>query len=122
MNGFDFDGVINFSGNSGIYPGPGDIIITGRSFDEAHYVNGILKERGITNAVYFNPMTTEKRQTGTETSRKNSGRHKAVIIKLFENHGIFLDKFFEDDELQIAEIKKLHPALKIVHVVSDTVK
>jgi len=117
MNGFDFDGVVSI----GICPGPEDIIITGRSFDEALYVNGILKERGILNAVYFNPITREKRKTGTTSSRKNSGQHKATVIKMLEENGVILDKFFEDDEIQIDEIKKVHSKLKIVHVVSDLV-
>jgi hypothetical protein len=117
MNGWDFDGVISI----GIYPGPADIIITGRSFDEAHYVNGILKERGITNAVYFNPMTKKSRQTGTITSRENSGRHKATVIKMLQDNEVELNIFFEDDEIQIEEIRKVHPKLKIVHLVHDLV-
>jgi hypothetical protein len=117
MNGFDFDGVISI----GIYPGPEDIIITGRSFDEALYVNTILKARGIFNAVYFNPITREKRKTGTPSSRKNSGQHKATVIRMLKENGVLLDKFFEDDEIQIEEIKKVHPKLKIVHIVSDLV-
>lgn len=112
INAFDFDGVISL----GICPGPKDIIISGRSYEEAAYVNNILKERGIYNAVYFNTMKKEGR------SRNDSGKHKANILSILMSNGVIIDKFFEDDEVQIKEIKKVHPNLPVVHVKSDLVE
>lgn len=112
INAFDFDGVISL----GIYPGPKDIIISGRSYEEASYVNSLLKERGIFNAVYFNTMPKEGRK------RSDSGKHKANILSILISNGVIIDKFFEDDEVQINEIKKIHPKLPIVHVVSNLVE
>lgn len=117
MNGFDFDGVVSI----GVHPGPNDVIITGRSFDEASYVNEILRRKGIHNAVFFQPMTKERRESGTETARRNSGRHKATVIKMLKENEVELNIFFEDDEIQIEEIRKVHPKLKIVHLVHDLV-
>jgi len=112
INGFDFDGVISL----GIYPGPRDIIISGRSFEEAAHVNKILRERGINNAVYFNQMPKEGRK------RSDSGIHKANTLAILMSNGVVIDKFFEDDEIQIKEIKKRHPNLPIVHVKSNLVE
>jgi len=117
INGYDFDGVVSI----GITPTDQDIIITGRSFDEAHIVNKILRERNINCAVYYNPISTNDRETGTEKSRKCSGKHKAEIIYLLKKNGVVLNKFFEDDDIQIKEIKNMHPTLNIVHLVHDLV-
>lgn len=117
MNGYDFDGVVSI----GLHPTDQDIIITGRSFDEAHIVNKILRERNINCAVYYNPIRTIDRETGTEKSRKCSGKHKAEIIYLLKCNGVILDKFFEDDELQIKVIKNMHRDLNIVHLIHDLV-
>lgn len=112
INGFDFDGVISL----GIYPGPKDVIISGRSYEEAPYVNKILKERGIYNAVYFNTMAKEGRK------RSDSGKHKAHILSTLISNGVIIDKFFEDDEIQIKEIQKVHKNLPVVHIKSDLVE
>ena len=75
MNTFDCDGVITL----GIYPGKYDVIITGRSFEEADVTLQYLKEKGITNKVYFNPLKFE------EKTRESSGLHKAnTLNKLIE--------------------------------------
>ena len=112
INGFDFDGVISL----GIYPGPKDIIISGRSFEEAAYVNNILKARDIYNAVYFNMMPKEGRK------RSDSGIHKANVLAILMSNGVKIDKFFEDDEVQVKEIKKRHPNLPVVHIKSNLVE
>lgn len=112
INAFDFDGVISL----GINPGPKDVIISGRSFEEASYVNKILKDRGIYNAVYFNTMFKEGRK------RADSGKHKAHILSTLMSNGVVIDKFFEDDEIQIKEIKKVHPGLPVVHIKSNLVE
>lgn len=112
INGFDFDGVISI----GICPGPKDVIITGRSFEESEYIFSILRERNINNAVYFNTMHYDGRK------REDSGKHKAHIIKTLIDNGVVINKFFEDDEIQIEEIKKVHPKLQIIHVKSNLVE
>ena len=112
INAFDFDGVISL----GICPGKNDIIITGRSFEESEYVYSVLRERNINNAVYFNTMFKEGRK------RSDSGVHKANILAILISNGVIIDKFFEDDEVQIKEIRKRHPELPIVHVKSNLVE
>jgi len=115
INTFDIDGVIFLEEHDGIYPGPIDIIITGRSYEETEETLAMLNRKGIKNKVYFNPEKFD------EKSRESSGIHKArTIIQLKQNgyeHGVH----FEDDEVQIAEIKRLIPDIRIVHVVSDLV-
>ena len=117
MNCFDFDGVVSL----GINPGPNDVIITGRTVEECDVVYQHLFSRNIFIPVYFNPISLAKRTTGTIESRTCSGKHKAAILSLFKANGMVVDKFFEDDEIQIAEISKVHPDLPIVHVVSSLV-
>lgn len=112
INAFDFDGVISL----GICPGKKDIIITGRSFEESEYVYSILRERDINNPVYFNTMYKEGRK------RSDSGIHKARILSILMDNGVIIDKFFEDDEVQLKEIKKVHPELPVVHVKSNLVE
>ena len=94
INSYDIDGVITI----GITPRPEDIIITGRSFEEAPETLEYLHSRGIYNQVFFNPEEYGKK------SREGSGRHKANILAQF--HGV-VEKHFEDDEIQKAEIEKL---------------
>ena len=47
INGFDCDGVITV----GIHPGLGDVIITGRSFEEIPETRQMLKKRDILNCI-----------------------------------------------------------------------
>ena len=101
MNGFDIDGVISI----GIYPGPNDIIITGRSYEEREETIAFLRGRGIMNDVYFNPLPF------AEKTRHKSGIHKAwTILRL--NPVIF----FEDDPIQWQIIEYLCPDVKVVKV------
>lgn len=94
INSYDIDGVITI----GITPRPEDIIITGRSFEEAPETLEYLHSRGIYNQVFFNPEEYGKK------TRESSGRHKANILAQF--YGT-VEKHFEDDEIQKAEIEKL---------------
>jgi hypothetical protein len=116
FNTYDIDGVINLGEYDGIYPGKDDIIITGRSYEEAEETYAMMKRKGIDNFIFFNPIKFD------EKTRLTSGRFKGIIIKnLIENemqHGVH----FEDDEIQIQEIKKIVPGVRIVHVVSDLVE
>ena len=65
----------------------------------------------------YNPL---KRSDPTY-SREASGKHKAETIKeLQKTHGYTVGMHFEDDQVQIDEIKKLHPNLQIIHLVRDS--
>ncbi len=97
INSYDLDGVITI----GVFPGPDDIIITGRSFEESVETYQYLHERGIYNAVFFQPRYFE------EKTRERSGQHKAVLLKLLIENGVRIEKHFEDDEIQKREIEKL---------------
>jgi len=101
VNGFDIDGVIHLGdGVCGIRPGPGDVIITGRSFEEEAETLAFLRRNGINNPVFFNQCHYE------EKSRTGSGNHKAETIKLLHRAGLSVQYFFEDDEVQKAEIER----------------
>lgn len=104
INSYDIDGVITI----GITPRPEDIIITGRSFQEAPETLEYLHSRGIYNQVFFNP------EKYSEKTRESSGRHKANILAQFYD---IVEKHFEDDEIQKAEIEKLldTPVVLIQH-------
>ena len=104
MNGFDIDGVISV----GIYPGPNDVIITGRSYEEEEETMTFLRGRGITNKVYFNPLPF------AEKTRQKSGIHKAWMIQKLNP-----EIFFEDDPVQWQIIEYLCPDVKVVKVVHE---
>jgi len=108
INGFDIDGVISI----GIYPGPNDVIITGRSFEESKETLAMLRGRGINNKVYFNPLKYDQK------TRTSSGEHKASVINGLANSGITIEKFFEDDEIQKAKIEQ-NTEVAVIHVVHD---
>lgn len=118
INGYDFDGVVSV----GINPSSNrDVIITGRCIDEQDYVRNILNARGITNEVYFNPMTLAERGNHTVEARTFSGKHKAKTIKELKEIGINVSRFFEDDKIQYDIIKESHNKIDIVHIVSNLV-
>lgn len=93
VNSYDIDGVITV----GITPRSEDIIITGRSYEEAPETLAYLHEMGIYNQVFFNPVSY------SEKTRTNSGRHKARILRALYCQ---IDKHFDDDEVQKEEIEK----------------
>lgn len=114
MNSFDIDGVIYIrKGLMGVRPGPDDVIITGRSFEEERETLWMLKEAGIDNPVYFNPLKFDQK------SRTGSGVHKANTLNYLKDTGHDIQIHFEDDPIQIEEIKKLAPWVKIVHLDHD---
>ena len=118
VNGYDFDGVVSV----GINPSSSkDVIITGRCIDEQDHVRNILDKRGITNEVYFNPMTLAERGNHTVEARTFSGKHKAKTIKELKEIGIKVSRFFEDDKIQYDIIKESHNSIDIVHIVSNLV-
>lgn len=109
VNGFDCDGVITV----GLYPGPDDVIITGRSFEEKHETYALFGIKNISNQVYFNPLKFE------EKTRKTSGEHKAQTILSLLEAGVRVVNFFEDDPIQWTIIEAQCPWVNVVHVVHD---
>lgn len=109
INSFDIDGVI-YMGDAftGVFPGPDDIIITGRSFEEADATNKMLQERGIHNKVHMNPLPFNQK------SRKSSGQHKGRTLFYLEELGYRFGIHFEDDPIQAEEIRKIMPHINIV--------
>lgn len=109
INGFDCDGVITV----GIHPGPDDIIITGRSWEEKNETRDMLTKRGIKNIVLYNELDYK------DKTRKTSGIHKGVRILQLKDSGTVIKNFFEDDPIQIREIERLCPWVNIVHIVHE---
>lgn len=111
MNTYDIDGVIYINETLvGLTPQPEDIIITGRSFEEYDETIEMLESRGIKNKVYFNPLPFD------EKTRISSGQHKGTILKELISQGNNIGIHFEDDEIQIEEIKKLVPSINVIHI------
>ncbi len=108
IRSFDIDGVIYIPDHGGVYPGPADVIITGRSIEEEQETRAMLAAKGIKNEVFFNAIPY------AEKTRQISGWHKAGIIKRLLSEGRKLTTHFEDDLIQ-AEIIGLHcPEIKVV--------
>jgi hypothetical protein len=111
VNSFDIDGVIYMGpGRTGVWPGPNDIIVTGRSFEEEAETLAMLQSRGINNKVHFNPLTYE------EKTRESSGQHKANVI-----NKLGIDIHFEDDPIQADVIRQQCPNIVIVMLEHDLV-
>jgi len=114
MNSFDIDGVIYIrKGLMGVRPGPDDVIITGRSFEEEVETRKMLLEARIQNPVFFNPLKFDQK------SRQASGVHKANILNKLKEDGFNIQIHFEDDPIQIEEIKLLAPWVNVVHLDHD---
>lgn len=109
VNSFDIDGVI-YMGDAftGVFPGPDDVIITGRSFEESDVTTNMLTNRGIYNKVYMNPLKFDSK------TRKSSGQHKARTLFYLEEIGYSFGIHFEDDPIQAEEIRKIMPHINIV--------
>ena len=118
INAFDIDGVIHLGGGvCGIRPGPGDVIITGRSFEEEEETLAFLRRNGIHNPVIFNQCHYE------DKTRTGSGWHKGQTILMLHRTGLSVQYFFEDDEVQKAEIERIlaekeiwNMPTKVIHV------
>ena len=92
----DIDGVIHLGNKTcGIRPGPSDVIITGRSYEEEEETLAFLRKNGINNVVFFNQVQYE------EKSRESSGWHKGQTILLLHRAGLEIEYFFEDDEVRL---------------------
>lgn len=108
---FDFDGVTR----EGNHPSPGDIIVTGRTMEEAPIVYAYLRANGLGDTpVYFNPIMLKDRQNHNDFAKSKSGNHKAKIIQLLKDNGVNIGKMHEDDPLQAGIIKNRHPDIEIV--------
>lgn len=118
VNTFDIDGVIYFGPEHyGVRPCDMDIIVTGRSYEQREETEKMLESRGIHNRVMYNPL----KRSDPEYGREASGKHKAkTLAELEANHDYIIGMHFEDDPIQIAEIKKLHPNLNIIHLVRES--
>ena len=115
INSFDIDGVI-YMGDAftGVFPGPDDVIITGRSRDdEGEITTSMLTNRGIYNKVYMNPLKFD------EKSKVTSGQHKGRTLFYLEQMGYRFGIHFEDDPIQAEEIRKIMPSINIVMLQHD---
>ncbi|MEM4261306.1 MAG: hypothetical protein QXG00_08735 [Candidatus Woesearchaeota archaeon] len=97
INSFDCDGVITL----GLYPGPDDVIITGRSFEEEGVTKKYLENKNIKNKVFFSPHKFK------DKTRIKSGIHKGNTILFLYKMGIKINIHFDDDIEQINEIQKI---------------
>ncbi len=109
VNSFDIDGVITV----GLYPGPFDIIITGRSVEEIPETVRMLEKKGIKNMVFYNQLPYDQK------TRETSGYHKAHTLNTLREGGFDLKIHFEDDEIQKEIIEKECPWITVVHVVHN---
>lgn len=116
INTYDIDGVINMGDKyTGLLPRYGDIIITGRSYEEQDYTDKFLSDLGIYNKVFYSPHKY------VDKTRELSGIHKGETIRLLISLGLKVGLHFEDDEVQAAEIRKIVD-VPVVMVISDLVE
>lgn len=117
INTFDIDGVIYMGpGRTGVYPGPKDIIITGRSYQEAPETRKMLEERGITNRVIFSTTPFDYK------TREKSGYHKVRTLQMLRWEGFEVVIHFEDDPIQAQIIEDNCVNVKVVRLVHDLVE
>lgn len=117
VNSYDIDGVIFLGkGRRGLKPAPDDIIITGRSFEEAKDTKEMLSHFGIENTVFFNPIPYDMK------TRESSGQHKARVLNQLKGYGQQIDIHFEDDPIQAEEIRKACPWITVVEIVHELVE
>tara|TARA_R110002124_G_scaffold224409_3_gene389807 strand:+ start:286 stop:681 length:396 start_codon:yes stop_codon:yes gene_type:complete len=111
FNSFDIDGVIYMGdGKYGVKPHYDDIIITGRSHEESVETKLMLRDVGIHNKVFYNPVNFDAK------TRFTSGIHKASILNKFKGD---INIHFEDDPIQIKVIKDKCPWLNVVWLDHD---
>ena len=113
VNTFDFDGVVYFGGeNPGVRPAPGDIIITGRSYEERDKTESWCKKYGIKNQVIYSQIPFQLK------TREISGYHKAVTLRAL-GRTMKIAIHFEDDPIQKAIIEAMVPEVSVVHLVHN---
>ena len=113
VNTFDFDGVIYFGNeNPGVRPASGDIIITGRSFEEREKTEAWCRKYEISNRIIFSKIPFDLK------TREISGYHKALTLRELQKTMI-IALHFEDDPVQKAIIEAMVPEVKVVHLVHE---
>ncbi len=107
----DFDGCVYFSKDSiGLRPGPNDIIVTGRSFEEKEKTEAWCKKFGIANRIIYSQVPEHLK------TREISGYHKAITLReLSKTYKI--ERFYEDDPIQWEILESMVPEIPIVHLV-----
>ena len=114
INSYDIDGVIHMGAwGHGVTPAPDDILVTGRSYEEAAKTLRTLRGRGIYNQVFFNPATME------EKDRTRNAEHKAKILTALLVGGMDLRIHFEDDPIAVKIIRDQVPDMKVVFLDHD---
>ena len=114
INTYDCDGVIFINEEvGGVHPGPHDIIITGRSFEEIPETKAMLHKRGIYNRVFFNRAKFE------DKTRFGSGLHKAETLLRLKRMGYKVNCHFEDDDVQANVIRNYCPHVTVVILQHD---
>lgn len=113
IRSYDFDGTLTtgqFSPKVDL-----DIVLTGRTFNEAKYVNAEITKLGCEGiAVFFNPLSIKVRGNGTTESRTVSAMHKIdILTKLSATHDV---THYDDDELQLNLIKRALPHVRLVKI------
>ena len=110
IQSFDIDGVIFINQDiPGLTPKENDVIITGRSFEEEEETLKMLRDKGINNKVFFNPLRFK------DKTRESSGIHKANTIFRLNADGYDIGVHYEDDEIQIREIK-IRNDVEVIHI------
>lgn len=114
INSYDIDGVIFLGkGIEGVFPGPADIIISGRSMEEVVETKKMLASKFITNKIYLNPLPFK------DKTRESSGQHKADTILKLWSEGVHVRIHFEDDEVQAKVIRENCPNTTVVLLIHD---
>lgn len=116
VNTFDFDGVVYFGReNPGVRPAEGDIIVTGRSWEEREKTEKWCEKYGIKNRIIFSEVPEALK------TREISGYHKAITLRnLLKTTKIAIH--FEDDPVQKAIIEAMVPEVQVVHLVHELTK
>lgn len=120
IQSYDIDGVIYMGEDlNGLTPRPGDVIITGRSYQQSAETLRMLHGRGIYNTVFFNPLPRKHK----DYCREASGRHKANVLNSIRLAGTEVSAHYEDDPIQAKMIKDHGPEnMKIIMVLGAEVE
>lgn len=106
MIGYDIDGVlIRKDGFVLFQPTKDDVIVTGRSYQNAEKTYRALADISIFSAVYFNPLISK------EVTPINAARWKSEMIGR-----LGITEFYEDDIEQIHHMRFVHPLVTFHHV------
>lgn len=111
MKQYDFDGVVS----KGHHPDVGDVIVSGRCWDECQVIYDYLEKHDLKGIpVFFNPMPYAKRGDHTIEARTASAMHKIKTFRALVAHNV-ISEILEDDPLQLKLIEeKLWPVISSV--------